>query len=139
MAPVRWQPDRSPSPPPWNVPPAVTAIGRGIVGRCPSCGKGHIFEGFLRVVPQCRSCGAPLGSARADDAPPYFTILIVGHIIVPMIVIWQRMSDPPTWLMSAVFVPLTLVLTLALMRPVKGGVVGLMVSLNMLKTEPDTA
>jgi uncharacterized protein (DUF983 family) len=98
-----------------------------------------MFQGFLRVVPQCRNCGAPLGSARADDAPPYFNILIVGHIIVPMIVIWQRMSDPPTWLMSVVFVPLTLVLTLALMRPIKGGVVGLMLSLNMLKTEPDTA
>jgi uncharacterized protein (DUF983 family) len=121
------------------VPSTGTAIGRGIVGRCPSCGKSHIFNGFLRVVPQCHICGAPLGSARADDAPPYFTILIVGHIIVPLILIWQRMSDPPTWLMSVVFVPLTLALTLALMRPVKGGVVGLMLSLNMLQTEPDAA
>lgn len=137
MSTVRWQPDRLPSPPAWNIPPAATAIARGILGRCPSCGESHLFHGFLRVVPHCRNCGAPLGSARADDAPPYFTILIVGHIIVPLIVIWQRMSDPPTWLMSAVFVPLTLVLTLALMRPVKGGVVGLMLRLNMLKTEPD--
>jgi len=139
MAPVRWQPDRLPSSPPWNVPATGTAIGRGILGRCPSCGKSHMFDGFLRVVARCSSCGAPLGSARADDAPPYFTILIVGHIIVPMILIWQRISDPPTWLMSVVLVPLTLALTLALMRPVKGGVVGLMLSLNMLKTEPDTA
>lgn len=139
MAPVRWQPDRLPSPPPWNVPPTSTAIGRGIAGRCPSCGKGRIFNGFLRVVTQCDNCGAPLGSARADDAPPYFTILIVGHIIVPLILIWQRMSDPPTWLMSVVFVPLTLALTLALMGRVKGAIVGLMLSLNMLKTEPDTA
>jgi len=98
-----------------------------------------MFNGFLRVVARCDSCGAPLGSARADDAPPYFTILIAGHIIVPMILIWQRLSDPPTWLMFVILVPLTLMLTLALMRPVKGGVVGLMLSLNMLKTEPDTA
>lgn len=139
MAPVRWQPDRVPSPPPWNVPPISTAIGCGITGRCPSCGKGRMFNGFLRVVTQCDNCGALLGSARADDAPPYFTILLVGHIIVPMSLIWQRMSDPPTWLMSVVFVPLTLVLALALMCPVKGGVVGRMLSLNMLKTEPDTA
>ena len=139
MATIRWQPDRLPNPPAWNVPPAATAIARGILGRCPACGESHMFLGFLRVVPQCRNCGAPLGSARADDAPPYFTILIVGHIIVPIILIWQRMSDPPTWLMSAVILPLTLALTLALMRPVKGAVVGLMLRLNMLKTEPDTA
>jgi uncharacterized protein (DUF983 family) len=98
-----------------------------------------MFNGFLRVVGRCNNCGAPLGSARAADAPPYFTILLVGHIIVPMILIWQRLSDPPTWLMFVILVPLTLMLTLALMRPVKGGVVGLMLSLNMLKTEPDTA
>ena len=88
----------------------------------------------------CRNadhCGAPLGLARADDAPPYFTILIVGHIVVPLMLIMQRMTDPPTWLLSAIFVPLTLVLSLGLLRPIKGGTVGLMLSLNMLKTEPD--
>src|SRR5581483_8883320 len=71
MAPIRWQPDRTPTPPPWAVPSLFTALGRGLMGRCPSCGKGRIFDGFLRVVPECAHCGAPLGLARADDAPPY--------------------------------------------------------------------
>ena len=137
MAPVRWQPDRTPKLPPWNLPPLGTAIGRGMLGRCPACGKSHLFHGFLRVTAACRNCGAPLGLARADDAPPYFTILIVGHIVVPLMLIVQKTQDPPTWLMSAIFLPLTLFLALGLLRPIKGGTVGLMLRLNMLKTEPD--
>ena len=134
MPPIRWQPDRSPKLPPWPLPPFGTAIGRGILGRCPACGQSHLFNGFLRVVPECRNCSAPLGLARADDAPPYFTILIVGHIVIPSMLILQRTQDPPQWLMWAIFIPLTLVLALGLLRPVKGGTVGLMLRLNMLKS-----
>ena len=99
-------------------------MGRGLPGRCPACGKGRIFNGFLRVVPECEHCDAPLGLARADDAPPYFTILIVGHIVIPAMLIMQKHDDPPTWLLSAIFLPLTLVLSLGLLRPIKGATVG---------------
>lgn len=139
MPPERWQPDRSPALPPWNLPPLGTAIGRGFLNRCPACGKSHVFNGFLRVVPECRNCGAPLGLARADDAPPYFTILLVGHIVVPLLLIMQRTSNPPGWVLSAIFLPLTVILAVGLLRPIKGGTVGLMLRLNMLKTEPDGA
>jgi uncharacterized protein (DUF983 family) len=135
MAPIRWQPDRTTPPPPWPVPLLPTAMGRGLMGRCPACGKGRLFDGFLRVVAQCTNCGAPLGLARADDAPPYFTILIVGHIVIPAMLITQKMSDPPTWLMSVIFVPLTIILALGLLRPVKGATVGLMLTFNMLKSD----
>ena len=137
MAVMRWQPDRSPRQPPWPLPPLATAVRRGLVGHCPGCGKSHLFNGYLRVVPACQVCGAPLGLARADDAPPYFTIVIVGHIVVPLLVLMQRATDPSPWLLTAIFVPLTLVLSLALLRPVKGGTVGLMLKLGMLKTNPD--
>jgi uncharacterized protein (DUF983 family) len=110
-------------------------MGRGLMGRCPACGKGRLFDGFLRVVPICPNCHAPLGLARADDAPPYFTILIVGHIVIPAILIMQKMSDPPTWLLSVIFVPLTIILALGLLRPVKGATVGLMLTFNMLKSD----
>ena len=135
MAPIRWQPDRTTPPPPWPVPSLATAMGRGLMGRCPACGKGRLFDGFLRVVAQCTNCGAPLGLARADDAPPYFTILIVGHIVIPAMLIMQKMSDPPTWLLSVIFVPLTIMLALGLLRPVKGATVGLMLTFNMLKSD----
>ena len=88
--------------------------------------------------PQCEHCGAPLGLARADDAPPYFTILIVGHIVIPAMLIMQKMADPPIWLLSAIFVPLTVILAIGLLRPVKGATVGLMLSFNMLKSDAET-
>ncbi len=133
MTTIRWQPDRKPSPPPWPVPPLGTAFSRGLACRCPACGQTHLFNGFLRVVPECRACGAPLGLARADDAPPYFTILITGHIVVPLLVIMQKYDNPPSWELAAIFLPMTLFIALALMRPVKGAVVAAMLHFGMLK------
>jgi len=136
MTTERWEPDRSTPSNPWPAPTLASAIGRGLLGHCPACGKGRIFDGFLRVAEACHECGAPLGLARADDAPPYFTILAVGHIIVPLLFIAERSDLLPLWMISAIFVPLTLVLALALIRPIKGGTVGLMLNLNMLKSDP---
>lgn len=139
MSPVQWQPDREPIQPPWPQPPMKTAIGRGLCARCPACGKTRLFHGYLNVVETCTACGAPLGQVRADDAPPYFTILAVGHIVIPSMFFLQKYGDPSGWTMSAIFLPLTLILTLALLRPIKGGTVGLMLRLNMLKPEPTGA
>lgn len=138
MTTIRWQPNRDVVPPPWPVPPLTTAMARGFMGRCPACGETHLFSGFLRVVPECRSCGAPLGSARADDAPPYFVILITGHIVVPLLLFMQKWSDPPSWELAAIFLPLTLVLSLGLLRPVKGSIVGVMLTMGMLKNPHST-
>jgi uncharacterized protein (DUF983 family) len=137
MADVRWQPNRDKTPTPWPMPPLGTALGRGLMCRCPSCGKTHLFNGYLRVTTACANCGAPLGSARADDAPPYFTILVVGHIVVPLMLWMQKAADPSTLTLTLVFVPLTILLVLGLLRPIKGATVGLMLRLNMLKPEDE--
>jgi len=136
MIPTRWQPDQDAAPNAWPQPPLLTAIGRGLLGRCPACGKSRLFNGFLRVSTMCANCQAPLGLARADDAPPYFTIFVTGHIVIPLLYTVDRMGESPLWLMSAIFIPLTLFLALGLIRPVKGGTVGLMLTLNMLKSDP---
>ncbi len=137
MAPTQWQPNRltsaRPGAGPAAKPPMATAIGRGLLGRCPSCGKSHLFNGYLRVVANCAHCDAPLGLARADDAPPYFTIFLVGHIVIPLMMYIDRVKEPSTLMMAAIFLPMTLILSLVLLRPIKGGTVGLMVNLNMLK------
>jgi uncharacterized protein (DUF983 family) len=135
MAPTSWQPDRTPKLPPWPLPPLGTAIGRGLMNRCPACGKTNLFAGYLRVVPACTNCGAPLGLARADDAPPYFTIVIVGHIVVPLMLWMQKSYDPSAALLAVIFLPLTFFMALAFLRPVKGGTVGLMLKLGMLKSD----
>ena len=135
--PVRWQPDRTPVAPAWPVPPLLTAMVRGLKGWCPACGETRCFKGYLKVIPECSACGAPLGSIRADDAPPYFTILVVGHIIIPVMLLVERHADPSVWLEAAIFLPLTLGLTLALLRPIKGGTVGLMLTLGLVKATAD--
>jgi len=138
MATIRWQPNRTEEKPPWPLPPLATALGRGLSGRCPACAKGPLFTGFLRLTSRCEHCAVPLNRARADDAPPYFTILIVGHIVIPALLIMQRLADPPVWLLSAIFLPLTVILALGLIRPIKGATVGAIVSLNMLEPDPQT-
>jgi uncharacterized protein (DUF983 family) len=137
MAQVHWQPKRETTPNAWPMPPLGTALGRGLLCRCPSCGKTKLFAGYLTVVRACTNCGAPLGSARADDAPPYFTILVVGHIVVPLMLFMQRDYDPSTLTLSLVFIPLTIALVLGLLRPIKGATVGLMLRLNMMKPDSE--
>jgi len=137
MSPIQWQPNRSDIERGFPMPPMPTAIGRGLLGRCPSCGKSHIFNGFLKVRDACQSCDAPLGLARADDAPPYLTILIVAHLIVPAMYLVDRAYAPDVSWMTAIFVPMAGVLALGLLRPIKGGVVGVMMKLNLLKASLD--
>lgn len=136
-APVLWQPDRAAKLPAWGRPALASALKRGATGACPACGRGRLFAGFLRPVAACSACAAPLGRVPADDVPPYVTILIVGHIVVPLMLAYERAAAPPVWLNAAIFVPLTLALTLALIRPVKGAVVGLMLHLGMTRPEAD--
>ena len=138
MAPITW----SRNPPPLRhaatLSPLAIALGRGLLCRCPVCGEPPLFKGYLRVVSECRHCGASLGLARADDAPPYFTVFAVGHIIVLLLFMFDRGWNPPIWLECATFLPLTLIMTLVLLRPIKGGTVGLMLKLGMVKTGADS-
>ncbi len=134
--PVRWQAEAEEAVHPWPNPPMMTQIGRGLLGRCPACGVGKIFSGFLRVVPACEHCGAPLGQLRSDDAPPYITILIVGHIVIGLLVVMETDFSLSLGLETAILLPLTLVLTLGLLRPIKGATVGLMLRLGILSPPP---
>lgn len=100
------------------------ALFRGFLQRCPRCGHGALFARYLRVNEYCESCGLTLGKYRADDAPAYFTIALVGHLIVPLILVVEQTSQPPTWLHMAIWLPLTLGLTLAALPRVKGALLG---------------
>jgi uncharacterized protein (DUF983 family) len=101
------------------------AMRRGWVGRCPSCGIGALFAKFLKIDAQCRHCNEELHHHRADDAPPYFTILIVGHIILALILIVEQNWSPPYWLQMSIWLPLTLVLIFWFLPRIKGALVGL--------------
>ena len=131
--PLRWQPDRRPAAPSWPVPPLLTALWRGARGLCPACGQTRAFRGYLTVAEECHACGAPLGSMRADDAPPYFTIFAVGHIVVPLMFLLETTVHPALWVHAALWLPLSLILCLALLRPIKGATLGLMLRLGLAK------
>ncbi len=112
------------------------SLRRGFLCRCPQCGRGPLFAGYLKVQPSCSECSEDFTPQRADDAPPYFTIALVGHIVVPLVLIAQTKWFWPDWVHLAVWLPLTLVLTLLLLRPVKGMVVALQWALYMHGFDP---
>ena len=103
----------------------LQAMGRGLLGRCPNCSKGRLFRAFLKVADHCEVCGEEFGHHRADDAPAYFVILIVGHIVVALALEIEIVFGPPLWVHIALWIPLTLMLALGLLQPVKGAIVGL--------------
>ncbi|EWY40094.1 zinc-finger protein [Skermanella stibiiresistens SB22] len=104
---------------------------RGIRKRCPQCGESHIFSRYVTVNPTCRHCGLDISAYRADDAPPYFTIFVVGHIVIPGMLLLEQNFHPASWVHMATWVPMTLLLTLALLPPIKGAVIGAQWALRM--------
>jgi len=97
-------------------PAFFTAFSRGLRGRCPHCGEGRLFRSYLKVQSDCPGCGVDLTRYPADDGPAYFTILLVGHlVIVPILFIPYVWQGPPVITVPLVLTPLALV-TLGLGR-----------------------
>ena len=133
---IRWQNPGQPAAPRWARPGVAVAMARGAVGRCPCCGKTRLFTGWLRQAAACQACAAPRGLGRADDAPPYFVIFLVAHFIIATQVLLDTLVVLSVAAEAAIFLPLTLALSLGLLRPVKGALIGLMLQLGMV-TDPD--
>src|SRR6185312_11926879 len=92
--------------------PVLDSLWRGAALKCPACGKGAMFRRYLKVVDACPHCGEELHHHRADDAPPYFTIVIVGPFVVGLVVAVQEAFPPPVWLPGPLRPPLNLILAL---------------------------
>ena len=100
-------------------------ISRGLLGRCPRCGEGHLFQGFLTLRPACEHCGLSYGFADAGDGPAVFVILIGGFIVVFAALITEFVYQPPYWVHAALWIPLILLVTLGPLRPMKGLLIAL--------------
>ena len=109
----------------------LNAMGRGALCACPNCGEGKLFRSFPKVADTCSVCGEELHHQRADDAPPYFTMFIVGHIVVPLVLVVEKLWSPPLGVHFVLWLLVTLGLTLALLPAVKGAIVGLQWALRM--------
>ena len=101
------------------------AVWNGIKRRCPNCGKGKLFRAYLKVADTCSNCGEELKWHKADDMPPYIAIIIVGHIIIGLMMEQESVAPQAPWVYLASMVPLALILPLAMLPSIKGGVVGL--------------
>lgn len=108
-----------------------SAIFRALRGKCPACDRGKLFSSYLKVADKCSNCGEELFHHRADDAPPYFTIFIVGHLIVGGVLLSEKIFAPETWVHLTIWIPLTIVLSLWLLPLSKGALIGLQWVLRM--------
>ncbi len=107
------------------LPPTALPIARGLRGRCPRCGEGHLFQGFLTVRPACEKCGLDFSFADAGDGPAVFVILIGGAIVVFAALLTEVVYQPPYWLHAALWLPLILLVTLMPLRLLKGLLINL--------------
>ncbi|EAQ35532.1 hypothetical protein NB311A_17189 [Nitrobacter sp. Nb-311A] len=110
---------------------AWAAVRRGFFCRCPRCGEGKLFRSFLKTADKCSECGLDFTPHRADDLPAYLVIVVVGHIVVPLALMIEKEFAPPLVVQWAIYLPVTLLMALWLIQPIKGGVVGLQWALRM--------
>lgn len=109
----------------------MSAMTRGLRCRCPNCKEGRLFSGFLKVADRCEACGEDFHHHRADDLPAYLVVFIVGHIVVGGFMGVEAAVSLTTWQHLAIWAPLTVIASVAMLQPVKGAVVGLQWALRM--------
>lgn len=117
--------------------PLALALWRGFTRRCPDCGEGGIFNGYIKVKHTCDHCGLELFHQRADDAPPYFTMMIVLHFVVSGLLIVEKTYNPETWVQMVIWLPASFIAALALLPLVKGALIGLQWARKMHGFGPD--
>ncbi|WP_027486207.1 DUF983 domain-containing protein [Allorhizobium undicola] len=107
------------------------AIRRGLGCTCPHCGSGKLFRAFLKPVDHCAVCGEDYSHQRSDDLPPYIVIVIVGHVLLTGFMLTDMEFNLSPWTHLAIWSPIAIIVSLAIIQPVKGGVIGLQWALRM--------
>ncbi len=127
----RWPPPGTQRKAEWNMPGWGSAIWRGILGKCPACGRAPIFQGYLKVHALCTACAAPLGQMPADDTPPYIAMLVVLHVAGFFIILGYRMHLAPNLPEDALLLILLAGICMVALRMAKGAVIGILLKLGM--------
>ncbi len=107
------------------------AMKRGAQSACPACATRTLYRKYLKVNDHCPNCDEALHHHRADDAPAYFTIVIVGHIVIAGVLMLEQAYAPSTYVHIAIWIPLLIVLSLLLLPIIKGALIGLQWALRM--------
>lgn len=109
----------------------MRAMIAGARGKCPHCGKGRLFSRYLAVEPACSECGEELHHHRADDLPAYLNIFVTGHVVVGTMLLGMDWEMLPMWAFTVLTAGVAIGASAALMRPLKGMVVGAQWALRM--------
>jgi uncharacterized protein (DUF983 family) len=99
--------------------------GEALAGRYPNCGGGRLFASYLKQDDRCAVCGEPLGHIRSDDAAPWLTILVVGHVVVPITLAFEMRTSWPDWVSMTLWPILALALAVVVLPRAKGLFLGL--------------
>ena len=108
--------------------PPQPPIPTGLAGRCPRCGQGKMFKGFLTIAPRCDVCGLDYAFADAGDGPAIFVMLIAGFVVLGAALIVDVKYEPPIWVHLLISLPLAVIVCLGILRPLKGVLVALQYS-----------
>jgi uncharacterized protein (DUF983 family) len=108
-----------------TLPTLTESALRGIACKCPRCGKGKLYAGFLTLAPRCQSCGLDFAFIDAGDGPAIFIIMLAGAIVVGSALIVEVKYQPPFWLHAVLWLPLILATTLWPLRAMKSLLIAL--------------
>jgi uncharacterized protein (DUF983 family) len=110
-----------------TTPPASrpSPYSTGLGGRCPRCGEGKLFDGYLKLRPRCAACGLDYAFADSADGPAVFIMLVAGFFVLGLALYVEIAYEPPIWLHLTLWLPLALITCLGLLRPMKGLAVAL--------------
>lgn len=105
--------------------PPISPFRAGLACRCPRCGRGRLYAGFLTIAPRCSACGLDLSAQDSGDGPAVFIILILGFVVVGL-ALWTEVTyEPPFWVHALLWPPIILGGSLGLLRPFKGVLIAL--------------
>jgi uncharacterized protein (DUF983 family) len=115
----------------------VSPLRAGLLCRCPNCGQGRLYSGYLKIVEACATCGFALRKHDAGDGPAVFVVLVVGGIIVGL-AMWVELSyQPPYWVHGVIWLPAILGGCLGALRPAKALMIALQFKLKVLDFDED--
>ena len=103
----------------------MTVLGRTLSRKCPNCGKGKLFAGYIKPVETCSHCEEPLAEIRADDGPAWLTMLLVGHILAPVMVFLMKPDGPPPWVSGLVLAAIAIIMSIVFLPLTKGLFMGI--------------
>lgn len=105
--------------------PPISAISTGLACRCPRCGDGHLFHGFITVAPRCEVCDLDFGFANSGDGPAVFVTLLAGFLVLGIALAIDMAYEPPLWVYIVFFLPLAVLICLGMLRPLKSLLIAL--------------